>query len=87
MKLKDGFVLRQIGGHHIVVPIGVQTVDFNCMLTLNETGAFLWQQLQEECTQEQLITALLEEYDVSEQTARADVAKFVESLRQSELFV
>lgn len=87
MKLKNGFVLRQIGGHYIVVPIGVQTVDFNCMLTLNDTGACLWRHLQEDCTQEQLVAALLEEYDVTEETARTDVAKFVENLRQTELLV
>ena len=85
MKLKDGFVLRRIGGHHIVVPIGAQTVDFNCMLTLNDTGAFLWQKLQEEITEEALTAALLEEYDVTEDAARADVARFIDSLREAAL--
>lgn len=85
MKLKDGFILRQIGAQHIVVPVGAQTVDFDCMLTLNGTGALLWQKLQEECTEEELVAALLAEYDVSDDTARADVARFVGSLQEAAL--
>ncbi len=87
MKLKDGFVLRQVGGHSIVVPVGAQVVDFDCMITLNETGAFLWQQLQYECTAERLTEVMMEEYDVSPEIAKADVAAFVEKLRQAELLV
>ncbi len=87
MKLKDGFVLRQVGGHFLVVPVGAKTVDFNGMITLNESGAFLWQRLQTDCTVEQLTAALLEEYDVSEAEASADVAGFIEKIQQAELFV
>ncbi len=85
MKLKDGFVLRRVGGHSIVVPVGAQTVDFNCMITLNETGAFLWKQLQEERTPSELTEALLGEYEVEPATAQADVASFIEKLQQAEL--
>ena len=85
MKIKEGFVLRQIGGNHIVVPIGSQTIDFRCIITLNETGAFLWQQLQQERTAEDLVAALLAEYEVGEDVARADVDKFIVSLTESEL--
>ena len=87
MKLKDGFVLRQVGGHWIVVPIGAKVIDFNCMITLNDTGAFLWQRMQDECTADELTEALLEEYDVSPATAAADVAKFIEKLQQAALLV
>lgn len=87
MRLKDGFVLRRVGGHSIVVPVGAQMVDFNCMITLNETGAFLWQQLQEERTPAALTEALLGEYDVEPATAEADVVCFIEKLQQAELLV
>ncbi len=87
MRIKDGFVLRTVGGNHMVVPVGVQTVDFRCIITLNETGATLWKRLQQEQDEEQLVTALLEEYDVSAEVAAADVARFVESLRQANLLV
>ena len=85
MKIKDGFALRQVGGNHIVVPIGAQTIDFRCMITLNETGAFLWQQLQQERTAGDLAAALLAEYEVTEDVARADVDKFVANLKEAEL--
>lgn len=87
MKLKDGFVLRSVGGHSIVVPVGAQMVDFNCMITLNDTGAFLWQQLQEERTAQELTQALLGEYEVEPTIAEADVARFIEKLQQAELLV
>lgn len=87
MKLKNGFVLRNVGGHSIVVPVGVQTVDFNCMITLNDTGAFLWEQLQEERTAQELTDALLGEYEVEPTVAAADVARFIEKLEEAELLV
>ncbi len=85
MKLKDGFVLRQVGGHYLVVPVGVQTVNFNGIITLNESGAFLWQCLQEEKTAQDLTAALLEEYDVTPDVAAADVARFAQKLQEADL--
>ena len=79
MKLKDGFILRQVAGKTVVLTCD-ETLDLNMMITLNGTGAFLWEMLQEETTQEALVAALLGEYDVDEETAKASVAAFVEKL-------
>lgn len=79
LKLKDGFILRQIAGETMVIPSG-EELDLNMMITLNETGRFLWERLQEGTTEEDLVAALLEEYEVDEETARAQVVKFVEKL-------
>ena len=79
MKLKDGFILRQVAGKTVVLPCD-ETLDLNMMITLNSTGAFLWEKLQEETTQEALVAALLGEYDVDEEMAKASVAAFVEKL-------
>ena len=79
MKLKDGFILRRVAGKTVVLPCD-ETLDLNMMITLNDTGAFLWEKLQEETTQEALVAALLGEYDVDEETAKASVAAFVEKL-------
>lgn len=49
MKIKEGFILRTIAGQHVVVPTG-QHLDLSLMITLNETGAFLWEKLQVETT-------------------------------------
>ena len=52
MKIKDTFQLVTVAGEHMVIPIGEQSVDFQAMITLNETGAFLWEKLQEEMSEE-----------------------------------
>lgn len=79
LKLKDGFILRQIAGETMVIPSGGE-LDLNMMITLNETGRFLWERLQNGITEEALVAALLEEYDVDETTAKTQVVKFVEKL-------
>ena len=79
LKLKDGFILRQIAGETMVIPSGAE-LDLNMMITLNETGRFLWERLQNGTTEDALVAALLDEYDVDEATARAQVVKFVEKL-------
>ena len=79
LKLKDGFILRQIAGETMVIPSG-EELDLNMMITLNETGRFRWERLQNGTTEDALVAALLEEYDVDEATARAQVVKFVEKL-------
>ena len=80
MKLKDGFILRQVAGENVVVPFG-ETLNLNAMITLNETGVFLWKLLEEETTVEELTAALLKEYDVDEASARKYAGEFVEKLK------
>ena len=79
MKLKDGFFMRQIAGQTVVLP-GGDVLDLNMMITLNETGAFLWERLNEETSVEALVAALLGEYDVDEKTAQQAVEAFVRKL-------
>ena len=85
MKIKDGFLLRQVGGNHVVVPVGAQSVDFRCLITLNEVSAFLWKQLAADSTVESLVAALLAEYDVTADIATVDVERFVANLREKNL--
>ncbi len=81
MKIKDTFLLKNVAGKTIVVPVGKATLDFNAIITLNETGAFLFAKLQEkDMTQAELISALLEEYDVTEEQAKNDIERFVKSI-------
>ena len=79
MKLTEGFVLRTVAGETIVVPTG-STLDLNMMITLNGTGKFLWEKLEKGIEYDELVAALLEEYDVDETTAKAHVNAFVEKL-------
>ena len=80
MKLKDGFLLRHVAGQAVVLPMG-GTLDLNMMITLNETGAFLWERMANDTDEAALVAALLAEYDVDEATAAKSVAAFVEKLK------
>ncbi len=79
MKLKDGFVLRQVAGEYVAIPSGDE-VDLNKMITLNETGAFLWEKMCTDTTQEALVEALLAEYEVDRDTAVKCVGDFTAKL-------
>ena len=78
MKLKDGFILREIAGENVVVPTA-DTLDLNMMITLNDTGCTLWKRLEQEA---ELTAALLAEYDVDEKTAAAAAEQFVAELKK-----
>lgn len=82
MKLKDGFLLRQVAGQTVVLPVSGD-LDLNMMITLNDTGAFLWEHLQNEIDEVALVASLLEEYDVDEATAKTSVAAFVKKLHDN----
>lgn len=87
MKIKDGFMLRRVGGQFVVVALGEASRSFNGIIRLNDTGRFLWEQLSAERTEEQLCEALLAEYDVTPQQARADVSEFTGTLKKAALLV
>lgn len=85
MKIKSDFMLRNIADYWIVVPLGARVIDFNGLITLSETGAFLWKKLQDGAERDSLVVAVLEEYDVDEYTAFRDVEEFLDSLIKSEV--
>lgn len=80
MKLKENFVLRQVAGSWVVLPLGAASVDFNGMLTLNESGAMLWRVLEQGGGRDALADALTGEYDVSREEALADVDAYLNKL-------
>ena len=85
MKIKDGFILREVAGNTIVVAVGNTVKEFNGVINLNPTGAFLWKILQNGAEKEDLVKALLGEYEVDEQTAEKDVEAFIGRLQQANL--
>lgn len=85
MKIKENFMLRKVADCFVVVPIGAAVAQFNGMINLNEAGAFLWQQLENDTTPEAVVAAMLEQYEVDEATAKADVDKFIAQLREASL--
>ena len=85
MKIKSGFMLRTIAGCKIVVSVGKRTLDFNGIINLNDTGAFLWERLERGATEDELVQAILENYtDVDEETARSSVREFVNTLLEAD---
>lgn len=85
MKIKNDFVLKTIAGTNVVVPLGSNTVSFRTIITLNESGAFLWQSLENDITKEQLLELMLKEYDIDRDTALLDIEEFLNKLREAEL--
>ncbi|MDQ2087365.1 PqqD family protein [Herbivorax sp. ANBcel31] len=85
MKIKSGYIIREISDNHVVVPTGQATVDFNGMITLNETGAFLWKELTKGKKLDQLAVDFMKEYDVDQTTAKNDIKEFVERLKDADL--
>ncbi len=85
MKIKNGFLLKEIAGSFLVVPLGSQVVDFGCIIKLSETGAFLWNLLEEDKSESELVSSLLSEYDVDEAKAKTDVSSFLSKLKEADL--
>ncbi len=81
MKIKEGFILREIAGSFIVIPIGERVVEFNCLISLSESGAFLWRKIINQSVDEKkLAECMANEYEVDEATAQADVYEFTSEL-------
>ena len=75
MKIREGFLLRNVAGNNVVVPIGQATLDFNGMMSLNETGAFIFSKMLDGTTKEQLIEDLISEYEVEREIAQKGLSK------------
>ena len=80
MKRNPDFLMREVAGTMLVVPVGTATESFEGMIALNDSGAFLWQLLEQEQTLDSLTAALVAEYEVSEEVARTDAESFVNRL-------
>ena len=85
MKIKSNFILKKIAGTYMVVPIRTRAVDFSGVIKLSESGAFLWGLLEKDAERDDLIARMLEEYDVDEATAAADIDRFIAKLREADL--
>lgn len=81
MKINKNFVLRQVVDTWVVLPLADKTVNFNGMLTLNESGVLLWNALENGADMTQLINVLMAEYAVSAAVAEADAEAFIGKLR------
>ncbi len=82
MKIKKGFVLEQVGNGYLAVAVGERAKDFSGLVRMNGTGAFLWNLLAErDMTHDELVAAVLKEYEVDEARATEDITAFEDKLR------
>lgn len=80
MRQNPNYFLQEVAGSLVLVPVGEATMDFPGMITVNGTSKFLWERLADPQTEDSLVSALLERYDVTPQQAQADVSKFIKTL-------
>ena len=78
MKIKSGFILKEIAGENVLMFLDSSLK--NKVITLNETGTFIFKLISEGKTAEEITAALLSEYDIDETNAKADVSKFIQAL-------
>lgn len=83
MKVKNGFIVRQIAGQNVAVPVGQASKDFHGMIKLNESGLLIWKCLEKDTDEDAIVSAMLEKYDVTAEQARLDVHAFTEVLRNA----
>ena len=83
MKIKSGFILRDVGGKTFVVAVGERSREFKSMVTLNETGKFIWQTLEGGATIDDVVDAILSTYECDDRAmVENDVKLFVEKLER-----
>ena len=85
MKIKTGYLLRDIAGQTIVVPVGMEAVSFNGIISLNKTGRELWNALQIDRDVASLVTVLTSRFEVDPDVAKADVESFITKLKKNSL--
>ena len=82
MKIKDNFILREIAGEHILIPVGEAALRVHGMVTLSESALLLYEKLQSECSEEDLVEVLIAECEVGRDEALRDVGAFLGQMRQ-----
>ena len=88
MQINRDFTIQKVGNSWVAVAVGETSKTFHGMVRLNETGAFLWKLMAaKDCTEEELIGAMLAEYEVVRETVTADVRRIVETMAANGLFV
>lgn len=87
MRAVEGMVIREIAGETLLIPTGELTSQYNGLITVNDVSALIWKMLQNECTYEELLQAILDEFEVEEERARLDLTALLEKLKNMNLLV
>jgi hypothetical protein len=81
MKIKKGFLMREVAGENVVIAVGEAAKEFKGMIRLNPTGAFLWKLLEKDTDEAAMVNAMLDAYDTDKETAENDIRAFICSIR------
>lgn len=87
MRIKNGFVLREVAGQIMVIATGEASKDFHGMIKLNSTGKDIWLGLQEGLSEEEIATCLQEKYDVEYEKALLDTGNFIHQMNEKGFLV
>ena len=82
MKLRGEFVVRQIMDSIVAIPVGQAALRLNGMILLNDVSRIIWEQLENGTTQEGILQAVTDAFDVSSEEALADISEFCDKLRE-----
>ena len=85
MKIRSGYILRQVMDIYVVMGIGSEAYVPNQIMSVNETGAFLWRLIEKGTEKQELVENLVKEYEVDAETAEKDVDAFLTRLREKAL--
>ena len=85
MKLKDGIVTNSIDGESFAIATGKAAKNFNGLIKNNPTAAFIFELLKKEQTEDSIVRAMLDKYEVDEETVRKDVRALLELLKSKNL--
>ena len=85
MKIKNEYIMRNIAGDDVLVPIGKTVNDFNGLIILNEMAKFIWEKMIEVDNEEELLNCILDEYEVEKDVAKADLDEFLNILRENNI--
>ncbi|MBE6606910.1 MAG: PqqD family protein [Ruminococcaceae bacterium] len=81
MKIRKGFLMREVAGKNVVIATGEAAKNFNGIIKLNESATMLWRMLESDASEEKLVDAIIETYEVDYVTAQNDVSMFVTKLK------
>ncbi len=82
MKRKADFLLQNVGGQDLLVPLGAKVMEMNCLIILNATARCIWELLAEDRSVEDLAGEVAERFDVGKEKALADVRAFLDDIAQ-----
>lgn len=85
MKFKKEFILREIVGETVLIPAGETATKFNGLISVNELGRFIWENIEKAKDEDELLEFILDEYEVEREVAKADLDEFLQVLKDAEI--